>query len=100
MPEPFFDDREIGATGEKPRGMRVTQIMNPDLDSQVRGFERRHPDVLAEPPAGNMPIGVGDSRLPGLVLASGPALSPVDSKRSFAVGAPAVAGVVTAERAV
>ena len=68
MPEPFFDDREIGATGEKPRGMRVTQIMNPDLDSQVRGFERRHPDVLAEPPAGNMPIGVGDSRLPGSSL--------------------------------
>jgi hypothetical protein len=79
--------------------VRVAQIMDPHMDSQVRGFKSWHPDVLAKPPAGDVAIGVDDSGLPGLVLASCPALGPVRGKRSFPVGAPAVAGVVSTERA-
>src|ERR1017187_10987478 len=80
--------------------MCVTQIVNLHVDSQVRGFKCGHPDVLAEPPAGNVTIGVGDPGPPRLVLASRPARRPGGSESSFAVGAPAVAGVVPTERAV
>src|ERR1039457_4315810 len=80
--------------------MRMAQIVGPDMDSEVRALQRRHPDVVAEPAAGNMAVGVDNSGLPRLVFASGPARGPVKSKRSFAMGAPAVAGVVTAECAV
>ena len=69
MPESFFDNREIGTTGEKPRRMRVTQPMHLHMDSQICGFECWHPDVLAEPPAGNVPIGVGDPGPPRLIFA-------------------------------
>src|SRR6266516_2171696 len=100
MPEPFFDDGQIGAAREKPRGMSVTQIMDSEMDSEICSFECWYPNVLAEPSAGNVAIAVHGSRLPRLVLAAGPAPGPVDSERGFAVKAPAVACIVAAESAV
>src|SRR6266567_1505564 len=80
--------------------MRVTQVMDPDSDPEIRSLESGRPDMLTEPPAGDMPVGVDDSRWPGLVLAASSAPRPVGRNRRLAMGTPARACVVGAESAV
>ena len=47
MPKSLLHDLEISATGEQPRGIRMPQIMQWDVDLWVRRLHRRQPHALA-----------------------------------------------------
>ena len=98
MPQPLLDDRQVGAAREEPRGVGVAQVVDPDANPGIRCFEGRQPDVVAEPPAGDAPIRIDGPRSSGRVRSADASIRSVDGKRSPAVGAPALARRVGAER--
>src|SRR5580700_7675663 len=80
--------------------MRVPEIMRADAEGHPRAAECRLPDVLAEPVAGDMTVGVDRPRLARRVLALGTAACAVNGGGVLAMAAPALPGVVAAHGSV
>src|SRR3954468_4342800 len=73
--EAFFDGLDVGAAGEEPGGVGVSEVVEADRTGEVRGGGGGGPDVVAEPVAGEVPVGVGvdDAGAAGVVFAGGAA---------------------------
>jgi hypothetical protein len=77
---------------EQPRRVRVPQVPGLHGHVDLGRFQRGLPCVLAEPVAGDVPVGVDGPRAARGVLAVRPPLAPVQRVRSPAVLAAAPAG--------
>ena len=105
VPEAFFDGLEVGAAGEEPGGVGVAEVVGADADADAGGVEGGFPDLVAEPGAGDVPVGgqgaaAGGPRCGVCVLAGGAPLGAVGGVGAAAVFAFAAAGVVAGEGAV
>ena len=56
--EAFFDGLDVGAAGEQPGGVGVAEVVEPDVGVELGGGGGGGPDVVAEPAAGEVPVGV------------------------------------------
>jgi hypothetical protein len=65
VPETFLDDLEVRATGQKPGGVSMAEVVDPRLEPQVGGAERRGPDVTPERVARDVGIVIEHARLAG-----------------------------------
>jgi hypothetical protein len=99
--ESFLDDGQVGAAGKDPGGVGVAQVVEPDADAEVCLLDSGQPDLVAEPVAGDVAVGVDDPRRAGgFVLALSPALGSVGRDRGPAADAPAASRPVGARGAV
>lgn len=90
-------DLEVGAAGQQPRGVRVTEVVHARPESEVGSAAGWSPDVDAEPVARDVLVGLGDARRARPVGALGPALGAVAGEGGPAVVAAALARRVRAE---
>ncbi|GAA5087188.1 hypothetical protein GCM10023259_100780 [Thermocatellispora tengchongensis] len=100
LAQAFLDDLKVGAVGEEPGGVGVAQAVHADVDVEAGGGEGGEPDLLSEPVAGDVAVGVAGVRSSGGVLAGGVAFGAVDGVGVLAVAAFGFAGGVAADGAV
>jgi hypothetical protein len=89
--EALLDDLEVGATGEQPRGVRVTEVVDTHSHHQVGLLHGWLPDGLPEPVRWDVPVRVTCPQAARVVLAVGAPLGPVAAVRLPAVVAAAAA---------
>jgi hypothetical protein len=65
----FLDDLQVGATGEEPGRMSMTQVMNPEPGEPGR-LACRVPHLVAEPVGRDVPVGLPDAKGARTVLTS------------------------------
>ena len=98
--EAFFDDLDVGAAGEQPGGVGVAQVVDADVEVEAGGGECGLPDVLGEPAAGDMSVGVDRSSESWIVFAGRAPLGAVAGVGAAAVVAAAAAEAVSGQGAV
>ncbi len=100
MTEPLFDDLDVRSPGKQPGGMCVPEPVHRDGSGQPARFDGGKPDVGAEPPARDVPVGHDRPASPRLVLPDRAASGAVRCVCAPAVLTPAFASGVGAEGAV
>jgi hypothetical protein len=58
MPKSLPHDLKVGAAGEQPRGVRMPQIVQADMNLQVRQLQRWQPHTQPEPLGRDVTVGV------------------------------------------
>jgi hypothetical protein len=81
--EAFFDDLEVGAAGEEPGGVGVSEGVHLDVDVEAGSSQRWFEDRLAEPASGDVSVGRPGPGATRLVVSGRPSLCSV-----VGVGAP------------
>lgn len=100
MPEPLFHDLQVGAAGQQPRRVRMSQVVHPDGALYAGGSARGPPHDSGEPVPGQVAVTVDYACAPGFVLAGRPSPRPVGREHSPADFTPAAAGRVRRKRGV
>ena len=98
--EAFFDGLDVGSAGEQPGGVGVAEVVEADGEGQLGGGGGGGPDVVAEPAAGDVSVGVHDAGAARVVLARGASVGSVGGEGCRAVAAAALAQGVGGERRV
>jgi hypothetical protein len=78
----------------------MTQVVEPDVETEADSLQSWDPDFLPKPGAWDMPIGVETAGPSGVVLAGGAPHGSVHRAGVFAVTATTFASPVTRQRAV
>lgn len=69
VPEAFFDDLQVRASGEQPCGVRMSQVVHPHGPFDPGRRACWLPHLAGEPVAGQVPVAVHGARLTSGVLA-------------------------------
>jgi hypothetical protein len=54
----LLHDLEVSATSKKPRGVRMSQIVQTDVNLQIRRLQRGQPQTQPEPLGRDVAVGV------------------------------------------
>jgi hypothetical protein len=81
----FLDDLEVGAVGVQPRSVGVAQSVHLHVDADAGAGQRGLEYLLAEPPAGEVAVGLPEAGRARSVTAGQPSGRTVDRVRAAAV---------------